>query len=78
MSSKSASHAEKLSVVLTQAVGSDGTALQKWTIHALKKKEEGDGENADFAVFLSRTLNKPRTCVRMHTVPTVCFVLVAL
>jgi hypothetical protein len=30
-------------VLLTEAVGSDGAALQAWASQALKKKAEGDG-----------------------------------
>jgi hypothetical protein len=32
-----------LTVLLTEAVGSDGAALQAWASQALKKKAEGDG-----------------------------------
>jgi hypothetical protein len=34
---------EVLTVLLAQAVGSDGSALQAWTIQALEKKRDGDG-----------------------------------
>jgi len=39
-----AMHAVPLSALLTQAVGSDGTALQAWILLALNKKRDGDGE----------------------------------
>jgi len=38
-----AMHAVPLSALLTQAVGSDGTALQAWILLALNKKRDGDG-----------------------------------
>ena len=36
---------EVLTVLLAQAVGSDGSALQAWTIKALEKKRDGDGQS---------------------------------
>jgi len=46
-------------VLLAQAVGSDGSALQAWTIKALEKKRDGDGESV-LACFLC---GRPRACM---------------
>lgn len=42
-------HAASLSVLLTQAVESDGAALQAWIMQALNKKRDGDGESLSVA-----------------------------
>ena len=43
---------EVLTVLLAQAVGSDGSALQAWTIKALEKKRDGDGQSVWLAFVL--------------------------